>query len=416
MEAFSSSLNLFVNYVMNKKKWYAWHSLAGIKLSILICFILLTGTLAVISHEIDWLFNSSQRVLPPVSSSDINWSKVYQSAYKQDDTSLIKSINAPVDNWFAVEVIRVNDQEQRYREFYHPVTGQYQGKGRWYNWQRFFRMSHRHLMMPTIYGVTIVGIVGLVMFFSLISGFFIIPQWWKAFFRKPRINNRKTFWNDCHRLFGLWGSWLLFTVCITGTWYLIEVWGGNASFPEQDIPVINKVDQVIFKTSQAIFETTIKSVSTYHDLSIKRIVLPTSEEHIIIVQGQNDTVLVRDRANNVIFDSINGQYLSRRRAHEQSMHVRISEAADPLHFGVWGGIYTKILYFIFGSILCALAISGTYLYGLRHYKSQRNEFNLVRKTWKASWLGTGHWKWFSIVVISIMFILTSLIFTNYVLI
>ncbi|WP_299073569.1 PepSY domain-containing protein [uncultured Paraglaciecola sp.] len=401
---------------MNRKSWYKWHSLAGIKLSILICFILLTGTLAVISHEIDWLINSSQRVLPSVSSSNINWSQVYKSAKKQDSKAQVASISAPIDDWFAVEVIRVDAQKQRYREFYHPATGQYQGQGRWYNWQRFFRMSHRHLMMPTIYGVTIVCIVGLVMFFSLISGFFLIPQWWKGFFRKPRTNNKKTFWNDCHRLFGLWSSWLLLTVCITGIWYLIEVWGGNASFPEQTIPAANKVEQGLIKTSPAVFEKVIKSVSTYHDLNIKRIILPTKKEQLIIVQGQNDTLLVRDRANNVIFDGTNGYYLTRRIANEQSLHVRISEAADPLHFGVWGGIYTKIFYFIFGSILCALAISGTYLYGLRHYNSHRDEFYIALKAWKASWQGTGYWKWVSLVLIVVMFILTSLIFTNSVLI
>lgn len=397
---------------MNKKKWYAWHSVAGIKLSILICFILLTGTLAVISHEIDWLLNSSQRVLPSIASSHINWSTVYHSANRQDDTAPIASINAPIDDWFAVEVIRLDQQQQRYREFYHPVTGKYQGTGRWYNWQRFFRMSHRHLMMPTIYGVTIVGTVGLAMFFSLISGLFIIPQWWKGFFRKPRTNNRKTFWHDCHRLFGLWGSWLLLTVCITGTWYLVEVWGANAIFPAQDITLANNLDPLLVKPSQDIFDMTIKSVARYHNLRIKRIILPTIKEPVIIIQGQNDTVLVRDRANNVIFDGVNGEYLARRLAHKQSLHVRISEAADPIHFGVFGGIYTKILYFVFGSILCALAISGTYLYGLRHLRLHQGKLNLVRKTWKAAWLGAGYYKWLCLVFISIALMLTSLIFTN----
>lgn len=401
---------------MNKKKWYAWHSLAGIKLSILTCFILITGTFAVISHEIDWLLNDSQRVLPLVSSLEINWSTVYQSANQQDSTAQITNINAPIDDWFAVEVIRVDDNNQRYREFYHPVTGKYQGEGRWYNWQRFFRMSHRHLMMPTIYGVTIVSIVGLVMFFSLISGFFLIPHWWKVFFRKPRTNNCKIFWNDCHRLFGLWSCWLLLTVCITGLWYLVEVWGANATFPEQVIPETNKVKNLLIKPKQDVFESIMNSVSKYHNLEVKRITLPTKKEQTITIQGQNGAVLVRDRANNVIFDAINGQYLSHRIAEDQSMHIRISEAADPIHFGVFGGIYTKVLYFLFGVILCALAISGTYLYGLRHYKAHRNELALVRKTWKASWVGTGHWKWSSLVLISISFALTVLLFTNYVLI
>ncbi|NRA85495.1 MAG: PepSY domain-containing protein [Gammaproteobacteria bacterium] len=225
---------------MNKQQLYALHSLAGINLSILICFILITGTLAVVSHEIDWLTNPSKRVLPAIDSSKINWSLIYQAVNKQSPNDLISSINAPIDDWFAVEVIRIDKNEQRYFQFYHPVTAKYKGSGRWYNWQRLFRMLHRHLMMPTIVGVTIVGMVGLLMFFSLISGFFLIPQWWNKFFVKPRTNNRKVFWNDCHRLFGLWSSWLLLILCITGTWYLLELWGLNAKFPEQKESITKK--------------------------------------------------------------------------------------------------------------------------------------------------------------------------------
>lgn len=400
---------------MNKKKWYAWHSLAGIKLSILICFILITGTLAVISHEIDWLINSSMRVLPSAPSSEINWSAIYKSANQQDSSAQITYIHAPIDDWFAAEVIRIDENDQRYRQFYHPVTGKYQGEGRWYNWQVFFRMSHRHLMMPTIYGVTIVCIVGLVMFFSLISGLFLLPQWWKGFFKKPRVSNSKAFWHDCHRLFGLWSAWLLLTVCITGIWYLVEVWGGNANFIEQTIPASNNVNNLLIKPKQEVFASMINSVSKYHDLEIKRIILPTDMEQTMIIEGQNDAVLVRDRANNVIFDAINGQYLSRRIAVNQSMHVRISEAADPIHFGVFGGIYTKILYFLFGVILSALAISGTYLYGLRHVKLHRNELKLVTKSWQAAYKGMSFGKWLSSLLILISMSITSILFNQIVL-
>jgi len=395
---------------MNKKQWYTWHSLVGVKLAILICFILITGTLAVISHEIDWLANSSQRVLPTVSAEKINWSQVYLSARAQNSTQIL-NINAPIDDWFAVEVLRLDNNGERYREFYHPVTANYQGDGRWLNWQRFFRMTHRHLMLPTTYGITLVCLVGLVLFFSLISGFFIMPKWWQGFFKKPRTNNSKTFWNDCHRLFGLWSSWLLLTVCITGIWYLIEVWGGRASFPEQKVAE-NTANKLVVNTTTSVFDKVINSVDQYHDLTIKRIVLPSTKAQTIIVEGQNETLLVRNRANNVVFNGVNGEYLSRRIADKQSLHVRISEAADPIHFGVFGGIYTKILYFSFGTILCALAISGTYLYGLRQYKSKRGELNIAKKVWQASWLGIGRWKWLSLGLITTALVIALLTFSN----
>ena len=387
---------------MKKQTWFKWHSLAGIQLSILICFILITGTFAVVSQEIDWLTNPSQRVLPVVDTQKIEWAKIYSTASELNSEDDISNIRAPIDNWFAVEVIRIGQDSLRYRQFYHPTTGEYQGDGRWYNWQRFFRMSHRHLMLPTITGITIVCIVGSLMFFSLISGFFLIPKWWKKFFRKPRTNNRKTFWNDCHRLFGLWSSWLLFIVCITGIWYLIEVWGGNAKFPEQldSIPLNEK--ETFIMPSHQIFKQIIDSVADYHDMEIKQINLPGARSNVLTIQGQNDTVLVRNRANNVIFNPITGEFLSSRFSQKQSIHVRISEAADPLHFGNFGGIYTKLIYFFFGLVLSALAISGTYLYGLKSLKLRQQPVDnkKAKSAWRLSWQGMQHGRWPSISLIA----------------
>ncbi|BBN81302.1 hypothetical protein PA25_12870 [Pseudoalteromonas sp. A25] len=396
---------------MNKKTWYKWHSLAGIKLSILICFILITGTLAVISHEIDWLANPSKRVLPAVDSSQVNWSAVYKQASKRQSDYLIQSIHSPIDDWFAVEVLTQNKDELIRREYYHPVTGQYQGDGRWYNWQRFFRMSHRHLMMPTIYGTSIVCVVGLLMFFSLVSGFFMFPKWWKNFFRKPRTQNRIVFWNDCHRLFGLWSSWLLLVVCITGVWYLAELWGLDADFPEQKTH-IKTIQQQPVMPSQRVFDTALKGVKEHHDMEIKAIFMPSERRNTLVFQGQNDTSLVRDRANNVIFNPLTGDYVSSRFAQEQSLHVRISEAADPLHFGTFYGISSKIVYFIFGCILSALAISGTYMYGLKFVRQHRQLPIKRKQVWQLSWQGMHYWRWLSILLIAICLILTVIIFTR----
>ena len=403
---------------MDKQAWYKWHSLAGIKLSILICLILVTGTLAVVSHEIDWLLNPSKRVLPAVEAEKINWSLVYQSATQKSQGSdkVITGFNAPIDDWFAVEVILKNSDGNRFREYYHPETGEYQGSGRWYNWQRFFRMMHRHLMMPTIVGITIVCLVGLVMFFSLISGLFMFPKWWRNFFRKPRTSNKRVFWNDCHRLFGLWSAWLLLVVCITGIWYLIELWGGKASFPEQNnsLPVTQTATSS--QPSQMLFNKMIDNVALHHDMKITRILMPSDKNPIMTVQGQNETILVRDRANNVIFNPQTGEFMSRRFAQEQSLHVRISEAADPLHFGTFYGIYTKLIYFVFGIALSALAISGTYLYGLRFVRQRRNITQGAKPTWYAAWQGMKYWRWPSLLLIAISLILAFILFTEYVVI
>ncbi len=41
-----------------KRVWLDLHRWVGLKLSILLSFVLITGTLATVSHEIDWLLDA----------------------------------------------------------------------------------------------------------------------------------------------------------------------------------------------------------------------------------------------------------------------------------------------------------------------------------------------------------------------
>ncbi|MBP8111925.1 MAG: PepSY domain-containing protein, partial [Agitococcus sp.] len=46
------------------------------------------------------------------------------------------------------------------------------------------------------------------------------------------------------------------------------------------------------------------------------------------------------------------------------MHI-----ADPLHYGTLGGIWTKIIWFIFGVILSGMSITGFMMWGLRNVRA-----------------------------------------------
>lgn len=398
---------------MTKQNWFNLHSWLGIKLAIFLCFILITGTLAVMSYEIDWLTNSAKRVIPLPQSEDIKWALIYNRAKDQSPDDLVSIISAPIDLWFAVEVIQLNKDKKRYRQYFHPVTGKYQGAGRWYNWQRFFRMAHRHLMMPTQIGITLVCIMGLFLIGSIISGTFMYPKWCRGFFRKPRTNNKRVFWNDIHRLLGLWSLWLLIVICVTSVWYLIEIWGARASYPNTGKPTSALAQQQVVQPSSAVIDQAIKTTFTKHpNMIIKNIRFPSKEGQAIIIEGQSNTVLVRDRATNAVFDPVTADLLSTRFAQNLSVHVRISEAADPLHFGYFAGIYSKIFYFIFGIILSALAITGTYLYGLHYIRVKHDESVSEKRIWYAAWKGMKSWKWLSILLIMVCIILTIMVFCS----
>ena len=92
-------------------------------------------------------------------------------------------------------------------------------------------------------------------------------------------------------------------------------------------------------------------------------------------QGYTDgTWLVRPRASFAAFESATGRILAQHRSRDATPHQRISEMADPMHFGYFGGVATKLIWFLFGAGMSALSITGVIIYGSRMARSlQRME-------------------------------------------
>ncbi|MFX3712226.1 PepSY domain-containing protein, partial [Streptococcus suis] len=49
----------------------------------------------------------------------------------------------------------------------------------------------------------------------------------------------------------------------------------------------------------------------------------------------------------------------------------LSHIADPLHYGTIGGIWTKIIWFLFGVILSGMSITGFMMYSKKLVKAKQ---------------------------------------------
>lgn len=395
---------------MDRAKWFNIHSWVGFKFALLLSFVLVTGTFATVSHEIDWLTNAAKRVSPS-TVEQLDWVAVYASALEQVPDKALLNLGAPVDPWFSVELTYYEHHKQLHRQFFHPTTGEHLGDGRWYNWQRFFRMSHRHLMVPTAIGISIVGLLGVLMLLSLITALVVYKRWWAGFLRMPRTHHRKVFWGDLHRLFGVWSLWFVLVIAVTGVWYLAELWGLRATYPERaEATSVVAQEQAVMPTAEAFSAMVAQIREIYPELQIQRVFFPRKAGHAVIFQGQADAILVRPRVNAVSFDPFTAAHLKTIKGEEMSAHVRISEAADPLHFGTFGGLISKLVYFVFGVILSGLAISGTYIYGMRVARINKSEPSQQKRIWRAAIAHMTWGKWISYLSITVCAVLTVLLF------
>ena len=80
---------------------------------------------------------------------------------------------------------------------------------------------------------------------------------------------------------------------------------------------------------------------------------------------------MRDRTNTVGLNPFSGEVLSVDRARTMRPLERWVHTADPLHFGDFGGIWSKIVWVVFGLVLCLLAWSGVSIHVQRTARALR---------------------------------------------
>ena len=376
--------------------WWRIHQWAGLQLSLLLVFILATGTIATLSNEIDWLLTPAMRVTPeegPIAS----WGTIAASAQAAAGDARIERVSAPLDAWFTAEVIAEKPDGKRFRIQVNPWTGAVQGYSPWFNAQRLFRELHRHLMLPAKWGIPIVTALSVPMLASLVTAFFVYKKWWRGFFRIPqrrpdRRNDGRRFTGDLHRFAGLWSLWFVALIALTGLWYLVEWAGGQAPVPRPPVELERAVVE-----GPALDRLVTLAGQRYPDLKITSIYFPAEKPGGVIIMGQAEALLVRERANAVLVDPIRHAVAHQVRGVDLTAHQRISEAADPLHFGNWGGLATKLLWFACGVVLTGLAVTGVLIYALR--LRQENSEQQKRGILSAMWNGMGLLAWPALVLV-----------------
>lgn len=399
----------------SRRIWFDLHSWIGLKLCVFMAFVCLTGTLAVLAHEIDWVLHPQMRVEP--ASTRVSWGQQLDAARAAYPGWQIGRISAPEDTLFASQLTAKNPQGRSRFIWVDPYRGTVTGDTAWFNAHRFLRNMHRHLMMPTKIGVPIVSALGIALLLTLATSLVIYRKWWKGLLAWPRRERPRRFWGDLHRLAGVWSLWFVLLIGLTGVWYLVESLGAEAP----PIPWRTLADtDVLPAARQSIDGATLDAAimqarRDWPGLRVSGIAL-NEAKGLITLEGQADAILVRERVNALRYRA-GGPLLQRVAGTDLGLHQRISEMADPLHFGDFAGLPVKLLWFGFGALLTLLSLTGAYLYGLRAHASTKPALRrgasglasspdqAARCMWALAWSGMAHWRWLWLLLIAIGFIL-----------
>lgn len=385
--------------------WWHVHHWVGFKLALFMSFVFLTGTLAVVSNEIDWLLQPSLRVSPSSVGVEPDWERIVASATAYPGIRQIQGVDEPTASAFAIKVSVIRDDGRYGFLHIHPATGAVQGEAPWVGAQRVLRNMHRHLNLPVWIGVPIVCTLAFLMLVSLVSSLIVYKKWWRGFLKLPRRRDARTWWGDFHRLAGIWSLWFVALIALTGIWYFVEQMGADAPVPR--VAISKEAPPVAPGPIEAgrRFAASLRAARAVDpQLDIQSIRFPSPKSPAFVFEGAKTAILVRPRANAVWTDAASGRVLAAFDGTDLDIHQRISEMADPLHFGTFGGYWTKVLWFLFGGLLTGLSVSGVAIYALRIGRELKQATPLGLGI-RHAWHGMARWRWHALALVLTAFLM-----------
>jgi uncharacterized iron-regulated membrane protein len=343
----------------------AWrlHSLFGLKLSLFLAFVCLTGTVATVSHEVEWLLLPEVRASGPVAT-DADWGLMWESARAAYPEGWVRSVG-PFDrsdaSYFGKAAAVALPDGREITVMVDPATARVTGELSGVTFHSFMRGLHYYLFAPGDWGFYLVTALGFVLAGSLVTGVLVYKRFWRGLAKRPRFGrDMRTWLGDLHRLAGVWSIPFVALISTTGMWYLVERVGVDWETPPPEARALR-----VQPDARTVEAWVAKARAAMPGLSITGVSLPWSDGEPVTVQGEWRAWLVRERTNAAYIDPSTGELLGLRVAHQLSATERWVHTADPLHFGNFAGVAGKLVWVAFGLVLTGLAASGAVINGRR---------------------------------------------------
>lgn len=345
------------------------HHLLGLFLGTFAGIVCLTGAVAVVSHELQWLAVPATRA--GAGEPDSTLGQRWDAARAAHPDVLfgglsVTSTESGVEDYFATTVRGTDRGGGEFRVYVDPVGGEVKGSSGGVSFPSFMRALHYYLFDVTGAGFYVVGILGPVLLVMMVTGLRTYRGWRKGFTKWPRAAQRpRSWWGALHRLLGVWSLLFLPVIGLTVVWYLLE-WDGLLQWdgpePPQGAAVLADIRTVSGEDIDRWADT---ARTALPGLRITSLWLPWEEGGTVSISGQAGDLLVRERANAVEIDPVSGEVRRVVKVSEMGWKQRWTHTADPLHFGGFGGLWSKLIWFASGLVLAALCFSGVAVYCLR---------------------------------------------------
>ncbi|RCS41321.1 PepSY domain-containing protein [Bremerella cremea] len=364
--------------------WLRIHRWLGLVAGLLFVLMGLSGSFLVFHHAIDaWL--NPDLLISEVADVSHSLDEIMAVAKEQGETEehVLKFADAPREAsgvwtvWFQQPI-----QDAPFRQVYvDPYSAQVTGKRvRGEYLTTFIYLLHMKLLAGRA-GANIVGISGILLLISFVSGIYLWwPMWrhsWRAAFA---IRGGSRFVFDSHKVLGLGSLPLLLVIAFSGVYMVFPSWFEAVPrlLADEKRPSSPLISQV---TPGAKTISVDRAVEIAQEIlpaaELNRIHFPTNEKGVYSIRLRQPGDVRQHMGNSRVWlDRYSGQVLAVRDWNEHSAVDTFFAWQFPLHNGEALGLGGRWFVFLSGVVLAILYFTGFWLWFRKkraHWKQKQKQ-------------------------------------------
>ena len=176
--------------------------------------------------------------------------------------------------------------------------------------------------------------------------------------------------------------WFVIIISVTGTWYLFErirtIYGDEFFAYSDAIPnAVIPIPMLGYESENAMPFSALLKIVREERPDIDIAYASTNRNGYFYAVGQTDNLLVRNRANKIYLLPGTGEIIYSQYGESLNSYWYWSNMADPLHFGNFGGLVTKLIWSFFGLVLSFLSLSGVWLFAKRLSRNTKQKTKTI---------------------------------------
>lgn len=362
---------------ISQKLWFQLHGWCSLPVWLIFTTVCLTGTIAVLSHEMTWLFNENARALNPQNLPAKPIADLVAAVQQVEPTAAVTSVMV-MEPYLVTAVMFTTETLPAAIAYVNPYTGVVQEINPGLNFISFMRSLHGWLLFPWqqsySVGYYLVSAMSLLMLGALITGLVIYKRFWQSF-TAPKLRlhqGKKTVLADLHRLSGVWSLWFLLLMSLTGLWYLIQamLWHNEVEFSYEVEPLSSLYMPAVAADGKQpamipLEQAIARAQQFLPELKPAFVAMPEHPRDYYRISGYGDSIWFDQYSYTAWINPWSGEVADSRVPAQMGTLETVMSVADPLHYGTLGGLWTKAIWFVFGLLVSGMSITGFMIWGSR---------------------------------------------------